>query len=214
MPVLRAPQQQGRPVDAMQPALEARVVHVRLPAVEREGLAAAHDRRQLALRQRACNRSRPSPGRPRRAADIRPRVIAVHVGDVALVAAAQLDAERGDQHQAGEAGGRAHHHLGRDPAAEIRRRPAPRPQGPSSRGEIEIEIGEVVDARPRRRRSAANRRSPDATARSRDSAAPADRATAAPGASPSPAWRNSSGRPWPRSTSSRLVPAIGNRPRH
>src|SRR5216683_2915834 len=49
--VLRAPQQQGRPVDAVQPALEARVVHVRFPAVERECFASAHDRRQLAVRQ-------------------------------------------------------------------------------------------------------------------------------------------------------------------
>src|SRR5437016_11999048 len=45
--VLRSPQQQGRPVDAVQPALEVRVVHVRFPAVERERFAAAHDRRQL-----------------------------------------------------------------------------------------------------------------------------------------------------------------------
>jgi hypothetical protein len=68
----------------------------------------------------------------------------VHVGDVALIPAAQFDAERGDQNQAGEAGRRAHHHLGRDPAAEIgadQHRVLEAQFG----GEIEIEVGKVAD---------------------------------------------------------------------
>jgi hypothetical protein len=43
----------------------------------------------------------------------------MEVGNVALVAAAQLDAERRRQNEAGQTGGRTHHHLRRDPATEI-----------------------------------------------------------------------------------------------
>jgi hypothetical protein len=39
--VLRAPQQQCWDVDPMQPSFESRIVHVGLPAVERERLTAA-----------------------------------------------------------------------------------------------------------------------------------------------------------------------------
>src|SRR3954454_1171823 len=49
--VLRAPQKHARTIDTMQPAFEPRVVHVGLPAIKREGLTSADDRRQLALRQ-------------------------------------------------------------------------------------------------------------------------------------------------------------------
>src|SRR6201987_979676 len=49
--VLGTPQQQCWDVDPMQPSFEPRIVHIGLPAVERERLTAADDRRQLALRQ-------------------------------------------------------------------------------------------------------------------------------------------------------------------
>ena len=49
--ILLAPQQQGRDVDAVQPALQMRVVHVGLPAEPRERLAAARDSGKLRLRQ-------------------------------------------------------------------------------------------------------------------------------------------------------------------
>ena len=69
----------------------------------------------------------------------------MEVGNVALVAAAQLDAERGDQNEAGEAGGRTHHHLRRDPAAEIGA-DQHRVLKAQFAGEIEIQVGQVVDA--------------------------------------------------------------------
>ena len=68
----------------------------------------------------------------------------MHVGDVALVAAAEFDAERVDQHEAGEARGRTHHDLGRDPAAEAGA-DQHRIVEPELGREVEIEIGEVVD---------------------------------------------------------------------
>src|SRR5215469_5238811 len=48
-PVFGAPQQQSRGVDPMQPTLEPRVVHIGLPAVEGESLAAANDGCELAV---------------------------------------------------------------------------------------------------------------------------------------------------------------------
>ena len=118
-------------------------MHVGLPAVEREGFAAAHDRRQFGIGQGGVidlALRRVGPGKPQ----IFGALDAVHVGDVALVAAAQFDAERGDQHQTREAGGRADHHLGRDPAAEIgadQHRIIEAEFG----GEIEVEVGKVID---------------------------------------------------------------------
>ena len=66
------------------------------------------------------------------------------VGNVALVAAAQLDAERRRQNEAGETGGRTHHHFCRDPAPEARP-DQNRVLKPKFGGKIEIEIGEVAD---------------------------------------------------------------------
>src|SRR5258708_4500773 len=87
-----APQQQRRSVDPVQPAFEGGVGHVGLPAVEREGLAAARDRRKIAARERGEINSalcRVGPGEPQ---VLLPRH-GMHVGDVALVATAELDAE-------------------------------------------------------------------------------------------------------------------------
>src|ERR1700751_1307521 len=77
---------------------EPRIVHVGLPAVERERLTAAYDRRQLALRQvgevnlalrRIC------PGQPQILCPRQP----MHVGNVPLLAAADLDTKRIDQYE-------------------------------------------------------------------------------------------------------------------
>ena len=77
------------------------------------------------------------------------------IGNIALVAAAHFDAERGNQNETAEAGGRTNHHFSGDPAAEI---------GADQHGvfkaqffgKIEIKVGQVVDADPHRRRSAAS----------------------------------------------------------
>jgi hypothetical protein len=45
----------------------------------------------------------------------------MYIGDVALLAAAEFDAERIDENEAREAHGRAYHDLGRDPAAGARK---------------------------------------------------------------------------------------------
>ena len=68
----------------------------------------------------------------------------MHVGNVALLPAADLDAERIDQNEVREPRGRAHHHLRRDPAAEAGA-DQHRILEPELGGEIEIEIGEIVD---------------------------------------------------------------------
>ena len=84
--ILRSPQQQGRPIDAVQPAFQPRVVHIGLPAVKREGLAATHDRRQLGVGQHGIidlALGRLGPGKPQIFGALDP----VHVGDVALVSA-------------------------------------------------------------------------------------------------------------------------------
>src|SRR6185437_8042135 len=99
--VLLTPQQGSWNVDAMQPALEARVVHIRLPAELREGLLAAHDGGEVALgnlRVIDGGFGRIGPGQ----LDESLARDGVHVGDVAVGDAAVLDAERVDQHEAAE----------------------------------------------------------------------------------------------------------------
>ena len=59
--------------------------------------------------------------------------------------AAQLDAERRRQNEAGETGGRTHHHLRRDPAAEIGADQHTVLEAQLA-GEVEIQVGHVVDA--------------------------------------------------------------------
>ena len=149
--VLLAPQQQRRDVDAMQPALQMRVVHVRLPAEPRERLAAARDAGKFGLRQLhqvALAVRRIGPGE----AHVLVARHRVHVGDVAVGHAADLDAERIDQHQPAEAPRVAHRHLGGDPAAEAGADQDGVLQ-PQRRGEIEIQVGEVIDrAQPVRQR--------------------------------------------------------------
>src|SRR3954463_16353831 len=69
----------------------------------------------------------------------------MEIGNVALVATAQFDTERGNQNQTAEAGSRTNHHFSGDPAAEI---------GPDQHGvfkaqffgKIEIKVRQVVDA--------------------------------------------------------------------
>src|ERR1700730_5944449 len=92
-PVLRAPQQQGRQINPVQPAFEPRIVYVGLPAIKREGVSSLNDRRQFVFRELGeidltlC-RIRPSqlqilgPGQR------------MHVGNIPLLPAADLDTER------------------------------------------------------------------------------------------------------------------------
>ena len=140
--VLLAPQQQRRDVDAVQPALQMRIVHVGLPAEPRECLAAARDAGEFGLRQPhqvALAVRRIGPGQ----AQILVARHRVHVGDVAVGHAADLDAERIGQHQPGEAPRVAHRHLGGDPAAEAGA-DQHRILQLQRRSEIEIQIGQVI----------------------------------------------------------------------
>ena len=89
----------------------------------------------------------------------------------------------------------AHRHLGGDPAAEtgadqncVRQ--------PERRGEIEIKVGEVIDAF-RASRAARSCPSPDGAARSRDKRRASRSSHGRCGCSPSPGCRNSSGRTFP-----------------
>ena len=187
----------------MQPALQPRVVHVRLPAEQRQRLAPAHDRSQLAFRQRGVvDLASPRIG-PGEAHELRARH-RVHVGDVAVGHAAQLDAERRGQHQMRETLRVAHRHLGGDPAAEAGADQYRIAQAQCAR-EIEIEIGDVVHgAEPVGQRRFAKPRM-----MRRDDAEPRARAASSHGrrgCKPSPACRNSSGRPAPRSSISRVTP--------
>ena len=69
----------------------------------------------------------------------------IDIGDVALLAAAELDAERVDQHKPAEPRVRAHRDFERDPAAE---RGADQERVVESEAvqQVEIEIGDVVHA--------------------------------------------------------------------
>src|SRR5438477_5793936 len=76
----------------------------------------------------------------------------VDVGDVTLLAVAEFDAERVDQHEAAYAGGRAHRGLEGKPAAKGRADQR-RIMQVEAFDQVEIEIGDVVDtAEPRRAR--------------------------------------------------------------
>ena len=83
------------------------------------------------------------------------------VDDVAGLAVADLDADGVGQHQVRQPRGRLHRDLGRDPAAERRRRPPATSRRSSCVEQVEIEIGEVVDA-CRTPSAARSGRSPDA----------------------------------------------------
>ena len=101
----------------MQPALQARVVHVGLPAEHRECLTAADNTGEFGVGQLggvdlSLIRVGPSQAHELGARD------GVHVGDVAVQHAADLDPKRRGEQEAGEPGGAADGHLGSDPAAE------------------------------------------------------------------------------------------------
>src|SRR5262245_42253404 len=51
--IVGTPQEHGRQRDPVQPLLELRIVEVRLPGVQRRGLAIAHDERELIVRKSA-----------------------------------------------------------------------------------------------------------------------------------------------------------------
>src|SRR5215472_12178458 len=101
----------------MQPAHEPRIVHVGLPAVEGEGLTAAYNRSEVALRQLGEIDVALCGIGPSQLQVLAPRQ-RMHVGNIPLVATPHLDAERVDQHQMREPGGRTHHHLRRHPTTE------------------------------------------------------------------------------------------------
>src|SRR5215472_9026330 len=101
----------------MQPALEPRIVHVGLPTVQGESLTTADNCGELALRQPGEIDVAPCGIGPSQLQVLGSRQ-RVHIGNVPFLPAANLDAERIDQHQLREPGGRAHYHLRRNPAAE------------------------------------------------------------------------------------------------
>ena len=68
----------------------------------------------------------------------------MHVGNIPLLPAAYLDAERIDQYEMRKPRGRPHHHFRRDPTAEAGA-DQHRILEPQLGGEIEIEIGEIID---------------------------------------------------------------------
>ena len=118
-------------------------MHVGAPAVERGRRAVAGDRGQFVVAECGVI-GRISRRLAERAA--LPLVIgqSINVGDVALLAPAEFEPERVDQHQAADPPGRAHGDFERNPAAQrgaddndLARRLIVEP--------IEIEIGEVVD---------------------------------------------------------------------
>jgi hypothetical protein len=117
-------------------------VHVRLPAEAGECLAPARDAGDLRLRQ-----LHQVTLAPRRIGPGEPQVFVmrdrVHVGDVALGHAADLDADWIDQHQPGEAARVAHRHFGGNPAAETGPHQYSARQFQCAR-QIEIEIRQVV----------------------------------------------------------------------
>ena len=102
----------------MQPALQTRVVHVGLPAEERERLAAAHDAGELASPAAASSRRSPFAGSAQASRRYSSRVMRVHVGDVALVTPPTLMPSGSTSTSCAKRARVAHHHLGGDPAAE------------------------------------------------------------------------------------------------
>src|SRR5712692_4475608 len=116
-PVALAPDDQCRYPHSVQPAAKAGIVHIRAPAVECCGRAVACDRRSLRLFEAAVVR--------RCALRIEEGPLEklvggerIDVGDVTLLARAELDAEGVDQRQVADPLDRANAHLERNPPAE------------------------------------------------------------------------------------------------
>ncbi len=128
----------------MQPAHQHRIVHVGLPAIERHRLAAARDAHQLLRRPLRIIRQKRFVSEE----ILRPvcRTDQIQIEDVARLTVSRLEAKRRRQHEVREARHGSHRHFHRDPAAERRARKYGIAQIVVL-GEIEIEVGEIVDLR-------------------------------------------------------------------
>ncbi len=147
--VMHAPEQQGRHRDAVQAALELGVVHIGRPGIARGGFPVAG----RGLHCRIGHGLVVALGGGWVAVGQRPELVLGNgedIDDVALLAIADLDADRIGEHEMGEAFGRFDRDLGRDPAAE--RHPHHDHVAQVELVEqIEIEIGEIVHGRERPR---------------------------------------------------------------
>ena len=139
--VVVAPQHQRRHGDAREPAIEARIVHVGLPAIEAQRLAVPGIAHDLVVRHgveigRMARRVPPAPLR---------HVARVRVEDVENVrrlAPADLEAERVDQHEFLDAVAGGGGHFRGEPAAEREADDARLLAEPVQ--QLEIEMHEVV----------------------------------------------------------------------
>ncbi len=193
-PVLRAADEQRRPVDAVQPVLELGIVHVGFPGDQRERLPVARAREQLGVGQLA----RVRPPLLRLGVEQRVELVLRHgvdVGNVEPVDRPDLDADGAISTSLSMSRGALGRELGRGPAAD-------RMADQQDVGEIEpadqfeIEVREVVDRVDPDRQA----RPAEARMHRRDRRGSSRRAVArngASGTSPLPPCRNSSGGPLP-----------------
>jgi len=146
--------------------LELGVVHVRLPGQQRQRLAIARNDVKLLLRH-----GRQVERVARGIVEAQPiELIARHredVGNVELVRAAGLHADRSDQHEAIDPFRHLGGELGGDPSAERQSHDVGSPQRQAIQ-QFEIDVGDVIDAvepvRQRRLAKAGMRRRDDAPA--------------------------------------------------
>ena len=142
--VARAAHEQRRHVSPMQPMLELRIVHPRLPRQQRQRLAVADHDGQFLIRHLREIRLHPRGIVEQQLA----RLVLRHrenIRDVELVRAADLDADRSDHDQTANALRRLGGHLSRDPAADRAARDIDHIELETIQ-QLEIEMGDIVDA--------------------------------------------------------------------
>ena len=127
----------------MQSLPQLGIVEVGLPGVERGGFAIARDDGQLIVRQGG-EVDGGADGIPVQQTRDLLRRQGEDVRNVPRLPVADLDAERRDQHERGDAVGAPHRHLRGDPSAE-RRADHDGVAGVLLGKKIEVEIGEIVD---------------------------------------------------------------------
>ena len=189
----------------MQPVPQLGIMHVGFPGQQRGRLAIAQHGRELLIRQFGQDRAGGDPGRGKAASPLPRRACAKMSGMSSVIAAAELHADRADQHEAAKP---FRHHagqLGRDPATE---RAADQVElGMAElREQFQVEQGDIV----RPVEPVGQRRSTEAGMRGRDDPAPpaqqADERVARGRKPPAPC-RNRTGGPSPPSHNSRSTPA-------